>query len=329
MTMNLTLAVSFFPAPAKTSTRSTRREMLWTDLAQLLSVHERRLVKNGRGWSPATYTPGTTRANRNVVAISAFVGDVDHATDLDYHAIRERLSTLHVAFTIYSTFQNCPPDDFRFRIVIPFLAPVRSDEGTGALLGLWRSIWQRATDHLLLGRNDPNTKDLSRFFFLPAAPPEVAVFAESHAGEPLDWEDLPAAGARLNSAVDALAAATARADLSYRTLEFLALGAPVGHQRERALAAVRALLASGRTVTEAAQLVWHGLEISPCGDLADPWTYDAALDLAADMASRPPTPQTTYPVLMVPAAERAEAGSPPNLLRSRARRLAASFRSGT
>src|SRR5205823_3515576 len=81
----------------------------------------------------------------------------------------------------------------------------------------------------------------------------------------------------------------------YDTLGFIAFGAPVGSQRGRALAATRALLASGYSVEETAAKVWQGLQNSPCGDPDNPWSYEDALAFAEDLANREATPLAAAP----------------------------------
>src|SRR5262245_43231984 len=53
--------ISSFSAPATTSTTPTRRTVTMDGLVALLTKHERRRNKDGRGWSGATYKAGTTR----------------------------------------------------------------------------------------------------------------------------------------------------------------------------------------------------------------------------------------------------------------------------
>src|SRR5919198_417839 len=297
-TPGLLLAVSFFPRPATTSVRPTRRELGWPELVALLTEHERRSDKDGRGWSPATYAPGETRRNEAVRAISLFVGDRDHQTANDIEEIRARLRQLGLAHIVHSTYSHRPPDDCRFRVVVPFARPLeRADDRTQAVfLSQWAAVWRRATNYVLLGENDEQTKDLSRFFFLAAAPSDAEAFAWAGDGEPLDWARIPEiAPARVKRGVaagnGAGGASRGAVDyLGYGTLDFIAMGAPVGEQRGRALAATRALLSSGKTVEETADLVWRGLEASPCGDPANPWTCEHALEMAQDLAVRPPPP---------------------------------------
>src|SRR3954464_7544348 len=76
--------ISSFPAPATIMTRPSLREVTLDQLRTLLGTHERRRDKDGRGWSGATYKPGTTRANANVVEWSVAAGDFDHLSMDEY-----------------------------------------------------------------------------------------------------------------------------------------------------------------------------------------------------------------------------------------------------
>ncbi len=80
--------------------------------------------------------------------------------------------------------------------------------------------------------------------------------------------------------------------LSKAALEFVANGAPIGQQRDRAIKAARSYLGAGYSVQDAAAAIWRGLQASPVGDPSKPWTYQDAIDIAQDLASRPAPPPT-------------------------------------
>src|SRR5436190_457550 len=121
------LAISTYAAPATQSITPTRRDLTWPDLATMLNQHERRPTKDGPGWSPTTYRPGTTRANKNVVEVSAAVGDFDKQTVDDLRAIWRHLEALGLTYCIYSTWSS-RPDKLAFRVVIPFSRPVPREQ---------------------------------------------------------------------------------------------------------------------------------------------------------------------------------------------------------
>ena len=273
------LAISLFSAPATTSIRPTRLELTWPELVERFSTHERRRTKDGRGWSGATYKTGTTRANANVVAWSVAAGDFDHVSIDDYLELRERLTDRGLAFLLYSTYRSAETD-FRFRVAIPLTKPVPAER--------YPEVWRRIDGHLFGGKNDPNTKDASRMLYTPAAPEDVPTVAESYDGLALDWEKLPAAPS-LGTVKNGATKRGADVGVGRDTMEFLVFGAESGTQRGRALAATRSLLAAGKSVEETAEKVWQGLQASPCGDPARPWTYEKALEFAEDLATRKPT----------------------------------------
>ena len=273
------LAISLFAAPATTSTRPDRRTFSWSDLVARFSNHERRRTKDGRGWSGATYRPGTTRSNANVVEWSVVGADIEHVTLDEVQQLREHLRGLGIAYAMYSTF-GFDPVAPRVRVTIPLTRPVPAEQ--------YPDVWRRANHHIFLGLNDPQTKDASRMLYEPAAPEDAAVLAEAGEGLALDWERLPPVPA----VGPTKGASTKRGEdvgIGWATLEFIALGVPKGQQRGRALAATRALLAAGKSIEETAEKVWQGLQASECGDPNDPWTYEHALAFAEDLTRRDPT----------------------------------------
>ena len=285
-----TFAVSSFPAPALTSITPTLRIITLDKLVKLLTTHERRRNKNGRGWSGAKYKKGTTRANANVIEWSVAAGDFDHFTMDEYMELRATLVGRGLAVILYSTY-NSKPDDFRFRLAIPLTKPIPKAQYT--------DIWHRMNASLFLGKNDPHTKDASRMLFTPAAPADVAVVAEYIPGLALDWEKLPEAPAwsRRSTVGPVTSGQTSR--VSREVLLFTIEGAPDGQQRGMALRAARSFLSAGKSVDETSDLVWRGLQASPVGDDSNPWTEDQAREIVEDLAAREPTPLEEWPELRV------------------------------
>ena len=74
-----------------------------------------------------------------------------------------------------------------------------------------------------------------------------------------------------------------------RALRFIAFGAPSGQQRFEALAAARNLLANGLDVDSTSAKLFQGM-VNCSNNPDEPWTYDDALAIAADLASRPAPP---------------------------------------
>jgi hypothetical protein len=130
----------------------------WLELVEVLSNHvERQHKLEGALWSPAIYADGATRGNNGVVAMSAFVADLD-GESLD--GARDRLKRYrHCAYTTYSHATG----DEHWHVVLPFAHEV------GA--GSWRSVWQWC--HRELGLNgDEVTHDPARLYFLPQHAPQ-------------------------------------------------------------------------------------------------------------------------------------------------------------
>ncbi len=78
--------------------------------------------------------------------------------------------------------------------------------------------------------------------------------------------------------------------VSKQALDFVANGAPVGQQRDRAVPAARSYLGAGYSVADTVAAIWRGFQASPIGDLSKPWTQQDALDIAQDLASKPASP---------------------------------------
>jgi hypothetical protein len=274
----ITYAISFFKAPALTSTTPTLRTLSWDQLTTQFTRHERRPDKNGRGFSPATYKPGTTRANINVLSVCAYVADLDHIDAADLQNVRHEMEARGLAHVLYSTY-NSEPDDLRVRMIIPFSAPTPASN--------WQDIWHRINRALFNGLNDPQTKDLSRMSFVPTAPPDALVFASARDGLTLDPLSLPQVpGVTLDPVI---AQPGAINWLGYRTLAFVQNGAPIGEQRGRAVAAARAYASAGYSVADTTDAIWQGLQACD-QDPSNPWTYDHALKIAQDIHAKPATP---------------------------------------
>src|SRR5262249_54653879 len=102
--------------------------------------------------------------------------EFDHCTFTDLAAVKARCQQLGVAAAIYSTHSNSPPDDVRFRVVMP-LAQLRTPPK-------WRGRdFARISAALGGGLNDPQAVAESRMHYRPAAQPGAAVFAEVLEGD--------------------------------------------------------------------------------------------------------------------------------------------------
>jgi hypothetical protein len=130
----------------------------WQELVAHLSKHAERADKyRGHLYSPVTYVENAYRGNSNVLAINAFVAD------LDGESLNNTLDKLKgyefIAYTTHSHSEN----DQHWHIVIPFSEPVPSDE--------WYSVWKQMHDFLDI-TGDPQTSDPARIFFAPQHGPD-------------------------------------------------------------------------------------------------------------------------------------------------------------
>ena len=131
----------------------------WASFVSLLSHHAEREDKyKGHLYSPVTYVENGFRGNKNVIAINAFVAD------LDGEALNNTLDKLQgFEFIAYTTYSHAP-DDQHWHIVIPFAEPVPSHE--------WYSVWKQMHEFLdIVG--DPQTSDPARIFFAPQHAPNA------------------------------------------------------------------------------------------------------------------------------------------------------------
>ena len=131
----------------------------WASFVSLLSHHAEREDKyKGHLYSPVTYVENGFRGNKNVIAINAFVAD------LDGEALNNTLDKLQgFEFIAYTTYSHAL-DDQHWHIVIPFADPVPSHE--------WYSVWKQMHEFLdIVG--DPQTSDPARIFFAPQHAPNA------------------------------------------------------------------------------------------------------------------------------------------------------------
>ncbi len=147
--------------------------MPWPELVTRLSIHDERDQKDGPLFSAATYRPGATRSNAGVESLSCYVADIDHARD--WGALVYPLADYE--YVIFSTF-SYTPEAARYRVILPFAREVSAAD--------WPNIWPRVNVALFGGLNDPATKDVARFHYLPSCPPHALRVFEHHQGEWLD-----------------------------------------------------------------------------------------------------------------------------------------------
>lgn len=134
----------------------------WDDFEQLLFKLSKRPIKDKADAeliSPAVYTPGTTRANKNVTewARWAAVDVDDHKFEGDLeNELKSRYGDWH--YVCYSTASSTD-DHPKFRLVFPLKGSVSNER--------IKQFWF-ALNTELGSIGDKQTKDLSRMYYTPA-----------------------------------------------------------------------------------------------------------------------------------------------------------------
>ena len=128
--------------------------------------------------TPATYAEGTTRANKNVVSWASWVAmDIDEYEGSFEETIETFKGNRFVCYSSASSSKEKP----KFRIVFPLTKAVESEK----IKHLWFAVNQ---EYNSLG--DPQTKDLSRMYYVPAQYPNAYNFIFTHEGPFLDPDEL-------------------------------------------------------------------------------------------------------------------------------------------
>lgn len=159
--------------------------MPWEDLQKRLTEHTARTSKDGPAWSPVTYPEGATRANENVVSVSCFVADVDDFTKpADLWDAWKTPAGEPLAWCIHSS-HGSTRERPKWRAIFPLEAPVAAAD--------WPAVHRKLTLALVGDHADSATKDASRLYFLPSAPPRMMeqAFAETCEGAFLDPDAFP------------------------------------------------------------------------------------------------------------------------------------------
>lgn len=135
--------------------------------------------KNGSALiTPAVYEKGTTRANRNVLSWGGWVAlDIDEYEGTFEEAIKTFERNRFVCYSSASSTKEKP----KFRIVFPLTKHVEANK----IKHLWFAVNQEFNS---LG--DPQTKDLSRMYYVPAQYPDSYQFIFTHNAPILDPDEL-------------------------------------------------------------------------------------------------------------------------------------------
>jgi hypothetical protein len=162
----------------------TNRTMKFPDWESFLSLLENLSKislsgkKDAQLISPAVYREGTTRANRNVEYWGKWAAvDVD-TYEGDIYGLFNRFHSFN--FCCYSTASSTRATP-KFRIVFDLSRPVHKDE--------IKQFWF-ALNTFLNELGDPQTKDSSRMYYIPATYSNAFNFFECNHGDPLDVDYL-------------------------------------------------------------------------------------------------------------------------------------------
>jgi len=122
--------------------------------------------------SPAYYDKDSTRKNDNVLGWGSWAAlDIDDYQCSYEEAISPFQSIRHVVYSSASSTREHP----KFRVVIPFDQPIKKDE----IKHVWYSLNTEFNE-----LSDPQTKDLSRMYYVPAQYPDAYNFITVNRDKP-------------------------------------------------------------------------------------------------------------------------------------------------
>lgn len=135
--------------------------------------------KNGSALiTPAIYEKGTTRANANVISWAGWVAlDVDEYEGSFDSAVEVFKGHRFVCYSSASSTKEKP----KFRVILPLTQHIEASK----IKHLWYALNKEFNS---LG--DPQTKDLSRMYYVPAKYPNSYQFIFTHNGPMIDPNEL-------------------------------------------------------------------------------------------------------------------------------------------
>ena len=157
-----------------TSLRTTTGKRIavpWSDVFAAMRTPRPWSADLHPGWSAAAFD-GDARSLDSVRVVFALVLDVDGSWSLD-----DSLGQLESYYGLVHTTKSHTPEVHRYRIILPLSRPVSRFE--------YAALWRRF-DCEHPGRFDPQAKDASRFWFLPASLDGTPYHVVELSGEPLD-----------------------------------------------------------------------------------------------------------------------------------------------
>ena len=181
-------ALTIFKSQFDNKTHRTLELSDWNAFGDLLhSLHQlhRKTKKDAELISPAIYEEGTTRSNKNVTKWASWCAvDVDDYGDAHVGEINASIQKYcgDYQFICYSTASSTPLAP-KFRLVFNLNREVEADE----IRHFWYALNQEIGE---LG--DPQTKDLSRMYYVPAQYENAFNFIFANPGRPVDVDELKA-----------------------------------------------------------------------------------------------------------------------------------------
>lgn len=170
------MRITLYRSVTDTSTATTQ-ELPWSRFVLALSTHARREHKDGPGFSPATFAPGSTRNGEGVLELHALVLDVDKIDESGALEALARLQARGVRCAWHTTHSHAPPEKASLRVAFPLSRPVPAAE--------WRRFYRAAAESLGIPF-EKKCINPDRFWYLPSCPIDAEPESGSFEGEALD-----------------------------------------------------------------------------------------------------------------------------------------------
>ena len=159
-----------------------RRTIEWSTFVADLGAHAFTFeAKNDvPAFSPAEYPEGSRRAKSRVLRVHFGVLDLDKLTEDQISDVIARATNIESVF--YTTWSH-PRKPWCARLLVALSRPV--------LVSEWPTFWTRL-NHRFGGHADPQCRDPSRVYFIPAAPAGTEAEAVYHhtAGTPINVDEI-------------------------------------------------------------------------------------------------------------------------------------------
>jgi hypothetical protein len=178
-----TFTVTIFKGASKPA-NGKEHSVSWREFVEELRKPVVRREKDGEMFSPASYTDKYRHAE-SATELSMLALDIDGKLDLSLAknvcAAQPFSPMIHTSHSHQRVTEKHPKAEDCYRIIIPLKEPIPAED--------YPDLWKWGNDYLFYETTDPQTKDLSRGFYLPAiyskdSPYECVSYSK---GEFLDW----------------------------------------------------------------------------------------------------------------------------------------------